>query len=109
MSSAAVPAAVPTLLRAIEARDLDAIQACFTADAAIDDEGETVHGRAGVDRWSARVLGYAPTFTIEGVFADGGETVVTTTTAGNFPGSPLTFHWHVVLAGDRIAALRIAL
>ncbi len=67
MSSAAVLVALPTLLRAIEARDMETIHASFTPDAAIVDEGEAVHGRAGVERWATRVLGYAPTFTIDGM------------------------------------------
>jgi hypothetical protein len=109
MTPAAVPATIPTLLRAIEARDLPAIHAAFTLDAAIDDEGEVVHGPAGVERWATRVFGYAPTFTVEDVSDDAGETVVTTTVAGEFPGSPLVSRWHLTFAGDRIASLRITL
>jgi hypothetical protein len=108
MTSTAIPAMIPTLQRAIEARDLAAIHAAFTPDAAIHDEGEIVHGPAGVERWATRVFGYAPTFTVDDVSDDADETVVTTTVTGDFPGSPLVFHWHLVFAGDRIASLRVA-
>ena len=109
MTRTAIPATIPTLLRAIEARDLRAIHAAFTPAAAIDDEGEVVHGPAGVERWATRVFGYAPTFTVDDVSDNAGETVVTTTVAGEFPGSPLVSQWHLTFAGDRIASLRITL
>jgi ketosteroid isomerase-like protein len=108
MTSTAVPATIPTLLHAVEARDLAAVHAAFTPDTAIHDEGEIVHGPAGVERWAMRVFGYAPTFTVDEVSDDAGETVVTTTVTGDFPGSPLVFHWHLTFAGDRVASLRIA-
>ena len=47
------------------------------------------------------------TLTLLAFRTDGSETIVTTTTTGNFPGSPLVFRWHVGFAGDRIASLRI--
>jgi hypothetical protein len=109
MPSTTVPATISTLLGAIEARDLAGIHAAFTPDAAIHDEGEVVHGPAGVERWATRVLGYAPVFTVDHVSYDAGETVVTTTVTGSFPGSPLAFRWHLAFAGDRIASLRIDL
>ena len=109
MPSTAVPSSVSTLLRALEAGDMETIRAAFAPAAAIEDEGETVHGPAGVERWARRVLGYAATFTVEDVTDGAGETVVTTTTAGGFPGSPLLFRWHLTFADGRIASLRIEL
>jgi ketosteroid isomerase-like protein len=109
MTSTAVPATLSTLLRAIEARDLAAVHAAFTPDAAIHDEGEVVRGPAGVERWATRVFGYAPAFTVDDVSDHAGETIVTTTVAGDFPGSPLAFRWHLAFEGDRIASLRIEL
>ena len=48
MTSTTVPATISTLLRAIEARDLAAIHAAFTPDAASHDDREVVRGPAGV-------------------------------------------------------------
>ena len=109
MTSTAIPSTISTLLRAIEARDLTAIQAAFTPDAAIGDDGEVFDGPAGIERWAKQVVGLAPTFTVDEVSDDAGETVVTTTVAGEFPGSPLVSQWHLAFAGDRIASLRITL
>src|SRR5688500_8042014 len=47
MTSTTVPATISTLLRAIEARDLAAVHAAFTPDAAIHDEAEVFRGPAG--------------------------------------------------------------
>jgi hypothetical protein len=111
MSSAVVPVVVETLLRAVEARDMETVHASFTPDAAIADEGEVVHGRAGVERWAARAIAYDPTFVVDDVSSSPDETtddtVVTTTTTGNFPGSPLVFRWHLTFDQDRISSLRI--
>jgi hypothetical protein len=113
MSSTVVPDVVQTLLSGVEARDLEAIHASFTPDAAIVDEGETVHGPAGVERWAARVLGYVPTFVVDDVSSAAvktdDDTVVTTTTTGDFPGSPIRFRWHFTFDRDRISSLRIEL
>jgi hypothetical protein len=111
MSSAVVPAVVETLLRAVEARDLQTVHAAFTPDAAIADEGEIVHGPAGVERWATRAMGYDATFVVDAVSSSphdtDDDTVVTTTTTGNFPGSPLVFRWHLAFDQDRISSLRI--
>lgn len=107
MKSTAVRSVVSPLLRALEARDLEAVQAAFTPDAAIHDEGEVVHGPSGVERWATRTFGYRPVFTIDDVAGRGNETVVTTTVTGDFPGSPLVFRWHLTFAQERVASLRI--
>jgi hypothetical protein len=107
MTSTTIPSTISTLLRAIETRDLTAIRAAFTPDAAIGDEGEVFDGPAGVERWATQVVGLVPTFTVDEVSDDAGETVVTTTVAGEFAGSPVVSHWHVTFAGDRIESLRI--
>lgn len=113
MSAPVVPAVVQTLLTAMEDRDLEAIHASFSPDVAIVDEGEVVHGPAGVDRWAARVLGYVPTFVVDAVSSSPRETtddtMITTTTTGDFPGSPIVFRWHLGFDRDRISSLRIEL
>lgn len=88
---------------------METIQAAFTPDAAIHDEGEIVHGPAGVERWANRVFSYAATFAVDDVTEKDDETIVTTTVAGEFPGSPPVFFWHLDLEGERIASLRITL
>lgn len=109
MTSTAVPPVLPPLLRALETSDLEAAHTAFTPDVAIHDEGEVVHGPAGVDRWATRNFSYAPAFRIDDVVDHGNETVVTTTVTGEFPGSPLVFHWHLTLAQGKVASLRIDL
>ena len=67
------------------------------------------HGEAVFTRGAVTLALAGTTFTVDDVTERDGETVVTTTTAGNFPGSPAVFRWHVTFAGDRIASLRIEL
>ncbi|WP_022930717.1 nuclear transport factor 2 family protein [Patulibacter americanus] len=111
MRSPVVPDVVQTLLRAVEARDLETVHAAFTPDAAIADEGEVVHGPAGVERWATRAMGYGLAFVVDAVSSAPDETdddtVVTTTTTGDFAGSPLVFRWYFAFDEDRISSLRI--
>jgi hypothetical protein len=68
-------------------------------------------GRAERPRWR-RALGdpglrLRPASTVYDLSDSAGETIVTTTTTGDFPGGQLVSRWHLTFASDRIASLRI--
>ena len=80
-----LPQPIATYIQATNARDTDALLACFTADAVVTDEGVAV------------------TDVTEGA----NETVVTTQVSGNFDGSPVQLHYHFTSKGDKISVLSI--
>ena len=91
------------------AHDIDAMVACFTADAAVHDEGRDIIGTDAIRSWTRetsakyRVTVQPLTFTV----ADGRTTVVAKV-SGTFKGSPanLTFRFGFSTDG-RISTLDV--
>src|SRR6266849_4233692 len=95
-----LPAVISRYFEATNARDQDALLACFTDDAAVTDEDRTMHGRSEIRAWRDSV---AAKFEYTIAVLDSTEVVgpsegvsvqaVSTRLEGNFPGSPveLTF------------------
>jgi ketosteroid isomerase-like protein len=92
-------------------RDTDAILACFTDDAVVIDEGQTMRGHADIRRWREKGAAAAYEYTVElrgSQPGDAGEYVVTTRLEGNFPGSPVDLKFRFRLRADLIDHLEIA-
>ncbi|PND57405.1 DUF4440 domain-containing protein [Mycobacterium sp. ENV421] len=105
----ALPAVVRTYLTAHRSRDVAAATATFTADAAVTDEGHTVHGRAAIETWLASA-GNEYTFTTEftGATATDAEHVdVLQRLEGDFPGGVADLHYRFTLDGNLISRLVI--
>jgi hypothetical protein len=108
----AVPADLPpTIARFIDAsnaRDLDGSVACFADDAVVEDEGQTHTGVDRVREWK-RETEKRFTYTIDPTAVEerNGETIVTGTLAGDFPGSPVILIYEFTVADGAIKALRI--
>ncbi len=80
----------------------------FALDATVADENHTHTGTAEIAAWIADVTAkYACIATPSAVREVGGETIVTATVAGNFPGSPIELDYAFRISGDRIAHLAI--
>jgi ketosteroid isomerase-like protein len=103
-----LPPTIASFIAASNARDLEGAIACFAADAVVEDEGQTHHGIEQVRDWKDQTE-RAFSYTIEptGIEQPGGETIVTGTLAGDFPGSPIELYYEFTLVGDLIQALRI--
>ena len=103
-----LPATIARFIEASNARDLDAAVACFASDAVVEDEGQTHRGIAAVRAWK-KATEDRSRYTIDPTDAEqrDGETVVTATLAGDFPGSPVELKYEFTLADDAIEALRI--
>jgi ketosteroid isomerase-like protein len=101
----------PTIAAYIEAsnaRNVDALVACFTADAVVVDEGHTYRGSDEIRQWIVKTqAAYAFTLEVTHVAEQGSETVVTCRVTGTFPGSPIDLRSFFTLAGSKIAALTI--
>jgi len=103
-----LPQPIATYMQATNARDTDALLACFTADAVVTDEGQEYHGEARIREWREKTNEqYHYTVAVIDVTEGDNETVVTTQVSGNFDGSPVQLHYHFTLKGDKISVLSI--
>jgi ketosteroid isomerase-like protein len=99
---------IDAYIDASNARQADAVIACFTPDAVVVDEGRTYRSSDEIRRWFAEtVAAYAFTLEVTDVAEQGSETVVTCRVTGTFEGSPIHLRYFFTLEGDRIAALTI--
>lgn len=106
----ALPAAVTTYLTAHRDRDVATAIGVFTDDAAVTDEGHTIHGRTAIGTWLGSAGGeYTFTTTFTGATAtdDAAEVDVAQRLEGNFPGGVADLHYRFTLDGDLISQLVI--
>jgi hypothetical protein len=87
---------------------MEALAQCFTEDAVVRDEGQTIEGLAAIKQWKAETRKkyqhkIEPLASIE----KDGKTIVTNRLTGNFPGSPIELEFVFTLDRDKIAALEI--
>jgi ketosteroid isomerase-like protein len=109
-----IPTIISRFFEASDARDVDAIVACFTDDAVLTDEGRTHRGHDEIRRWrqdvnaayefTVEVLGDAPAATT----GDLTRHDVTARLEGNFPGGTVDLVHRFELRDSTIAALHIA-
>ena len=109
------PAALPTVIAgyfaAVVARDLKALVDCFTEDAEVTDEGQTMHGRAEIRQWRETGAASIYEYTIDVLGADAlGEDhfLVRTRLEGNFPGGTADLAHDFTLGDGLISRLVIA-
>lgn len=88
--------------------DTAIVDAVFTEDAVVHDEGGSHQGHAAIQAWRAAAAAkYGFTAEPLAVTEAGGRTIVTCRVSGNFPGSPITLSYGFALEGGRIASLSI--
>ncbi|MBX7447464.1 nuclear transport factor 2 family protein [Mycolicibacterium sp. 3033] len=105
----ALPAVVTSYLTAHRAGDVARAIGTFAADAAVTDEGQTVHGRDAIETWLSNA-GSEYTYTTEfsGAIATGpAQFDVLQRLQGNFPGGVADLHYRFTLDGDAISRLVI--
>jgi ketosteroid isomerase-like protein len=96
-------------LAANNARDVSALLACFSGEAVVRDEGRGHAGKPAIKAWFEEVS-HKYRFTLKATAAEsrGVETILTVLVAGEFEGSPIPLHYHLIIANDKISALNIA-
>jgi ketosteroid isomerase-like protein len=103
------PEMVGRFMEAAAERDYQALAACFTEDAVVEDESHSHHGREAIRRWQEGTRAkweYTVTATGGRPDADGGY-LVSAHLSGNFPGGEADVEYRFTLRGDLIARLRI--
>jgi ketosteroid isomerase-like protein len=87
--------------------DADTVVRCFHEDAVVVDEHRAHHGRAGIARWKAAASQYHYTSEPISPETSGGDTVVTASVTGAFPGSPAILRYRFTFENDAIVRLEI--
>lgn len=103
-----LPPPIRTYFAAEAPQDAAALAAAFSADATVQDEGETHHGPEAIRGWwLAAWAKYRHRAVPLDLTEAGGAAVVRARVSGDFPGSPAVLRFTFALAGDRITTLRI--
>lgn len=106
--SSNLPKPVATYFASEHASGIDAVTACFAADATVRDEGGTIQGVAAIRAWrEAARAKYQHSVEVVDATQESGKTVVRGLVSGNFPGSPVALRFAFTIDGDKIAALEI--
>lgn len=89
-------------------KDIDGMLAPFARDASVRDEGEDMRGHAAIREWMEKTTRkYGVTVDPREFSGEADRPIVAAHVSGNFPGSPVTLHYHFTLAGGAIAHLEI--
>lgn len=105
-----LPQPIAAYVAAKNAHDTAGMLATFAPDAVVHDvgDGEELRGTGAISSWIERTTStYRVSLEVTDVAEQDGETVVTALVSGDFPGSPIPFHYHFSLTDDRIAELTI--
>src|ERR1700730_14304890 len=90
-----LPVVIDNYIRASNAHDVKSILSCFSEDAVVRDEGETLRGRKAIEGWIAKTIEkYKFQFKPLSVKEDDSEVVVSVEVSGIFPGIPVTLDYH---------------
>jgi ketosteroid isomerase-like protein len=103
-----LPVVIDNYIRASNAHDVMSILSCFSEDAVVRDEAETLHGKKAIEGWIAKTIEkYKFQFEPLSVNEDDGEVVASVKVSGTFPGSPVTLDYHFKIANEKILSLVI--
>ena len=103
-----LPIVIDSYIRASNAHDVKSILSCFSEDAVVRDEGETLRGKKAIEGWIAKTIEkYKFQFEPLRVNEDDGEVVVSVDVSGTFPGSPVTLDYHLKIENEKILSLAI--
>ena len=95
-------------IAAENAGDTEALVQCFTSDAVVRDEHQTIEGLAAIKQWKAETARkYRHTIEPLAFTQKDDKIIVTNRLTGNFPGSPVELEFVFTLDSNKIASLEI--
>ncbi len=104
-----LPEILSGYFKAQNEHDIDAMVACFAADAHVRDEGRDIAGTDAIRSWKEQTSAkYRITAEPIESRIEGNRTVVVVKVSGTFEGSPASLTYHFGFSGDgRIGALEV--
>jgi ketosteroid isomerase-like protein len=103
-----LPRIIDDYINASNAHDVKSILSCFSDDAVVHDEGETLHGKQAIEGWIAKTIEkYQFQFKPLSIKDEDSEVILTVEVSGTFDGSPVTLGYHLTIADEKITLLTI--
>lgn len=104
-----LPAPLPAYFAAKNAREIEAMLACFAEDAIVRDESKDLRGHHAVRAWMTETTRkYGVKIDPKDIEKSDETTTVAALVSGDFPGSPVTLRYRFKIAGSKITRLEIA-
>jgi ketosteroid isomerase-like protein len=104
--SVKLPKLINTFIKAQNAYDADTALACFSENATVLDEGETLKGKKAIREWMEKTKKkYSPKFRPVSIKESTGEIIMTTEVSGTFDGSPVNLDYHFKVRNNLIEDL----
>lgn len=106
--SPVLPDLLSSFFAAANKGDVDALGACFAAQAMVRDEGRTIEGVPRITQWMKDAKAkYQHSVEPLQIAKRDGKTVVSAKVTGNFPNSPVNLDHVFEIVGDKISSLEI--
>lgn len=103
-----LPAPLSAYFAAENVQDKEGLARCFASHAVVRDEGRTIEGLPGIQKWMMETKKkYQHTVEPLRSIQKAAKTVVTCRLTGNFPGSPIEVEFIFTLDGGKITSLEI--
>lgn len=110
MSTHQLPHLISAFVRANNEHNCDAILACFSKDALVQDEGNDIQGIDAIQKWlKESIENYQFTLEVLHLSENENETVLTAQVSGTFDGSPIPLDYHFTIHDEKIVRLSIRL
>jgi hypothetical protein len=103
-----LPKPIADYFEAANRHDPQGAAAVFSEEATVQDEGQTLQGKAAIARWIVETTDkYRPNAAVLESRPQDGEQLVKARVSGDFPGSPVELHYRFRCQDDRITQLEI--
>ena len=103
-----LPRIIQKYVEASNRHDVNSILSCFSDEAVVEDEGETLRGKKAIEGWIGKTIEkYKFQFKPLSAKGDGAKVVVAMEVSGTFDGSPVTLDYHFAIENDQIRSLII--
>jgi ketosteroid isomerase-like protein len=103
-----LPHIIQTYVDSSNRHDAQSILSCFSDNAVVRDEGETLNGKTAIEDWITKTIEkYKFQFKAFGIKHEAAEIVVAVEVSGTFDGSPVILDYHFALEKDKIVSLAI--
>ena len=106
--SVKLPKLIDTYIKAQNAYDADTALACFSENATVLDEGETLKGNKAIREWMEKTkIKYSPQLRPISINENPDEIIMTTEVSGTFDGSPVNLDYHFKIRNNLIEDLQV--
>jgi hypothetical protein len=103
-----LPTPIALYVTAENSGDTAGLSQCFTENAVVRDEAQTIQGLGAIIQWRTETRKkYQHAIEPLSSVQKDGKTIVTNRLTGNFPGSPIELEFVFSLDGDKIVSLEI--